>query len=94
MLCEHFCLYEITVAICFIVFLKQAQSNLTDDFLKSKVECKNPLPATGGTKILFQKTLYKNLTVNDSLKCVFEAKNPLHKLWPCAHKCSGNVCIM
>lgn len=41
--------------------------------------------------------IFENHKIPDnsgSLKCVYEAKNPLHKLWPCIRKSSGNSCIM
>lgn len=31
---------------------------------------------------------------SDSPKCIYEAKNPSHKLCCCTRKCSGNACIM
>lgn len=31
---------------------------------------------------------------SDSLECIYEAKNPSHKLCCCTRKCSGNACIM
>lgn len=41
--CTFFFPDEITVAICFIIFLKQTHSNsLKDDALKSKIKEKSP----------------------------------------------------